>query len=709
VVPKSALVAGHTYQVLFGFFAVVKDVAGNNVSGSVNSTFTTGSSVVTTAPQVLLVEPPDGATNVAVNANVRVHFSAPVNGLTVNGNTVAVVVGGQVQVPETIFFGNNNQDVLLVMHEPFPDNTAITVTVGGVQDLAGNAVAPQTTHFTTGTGPDVTAPTVISEAPFSQQTGVPLNAVVNVEFSEPIDFGTVNGSTFAVRDNTGGSVFIGGTYGVSGDNRMITFVPTASLAAGHNYTVFLSQTGGQIADYAGNLLSGTGFTFTSSSTTDLTAPQILQLSPRDGLTQAPINTRVTLFFNKPVAAQSVLNVAQTILATGGIPQQVLVAVFNNNQEVVLTPVNPLAANTTYTISVAGIQDVAGNSMSGPVVTSFTTGSEADLVRPGVVLVDPTNNATGVETNALVRVQFSERIDPVSVTNGTIQVIVNNTGIAIPGTVTASADGLSATFVSGGLLPSTSYRVQVNTNGVTDLAGNGINGLTSNFTTGTGPDTTAPNITLVSPLNGATAVAVNAHISVVFSEAMSSVSMESNPVVVTQAGGAAVAGTLSVSADHTTMTLVPNSPLAPNSSYTVSVSGVADVSGNVAPSFSSSFSTGTATLGTRMTVLSISPSSGASNVATTTPVVVTLSAPVDVSTVNSGSIPVRINNSVLVSGSYVVSNVLNNGVVNGVVTFTPSSPLPPSSSITAVVNTNQVLDVAGNQVNGTSSTFTTGTQ
>jgi hypothetical protein len=481
------------------------------------------------------------------------------------------------------------------------------------------------------------------------------------------------------------------------------------LAAGHNYTVFLSQTGGQIADYAGNLLSGTGFTFTSSSTTDLTAPQILQLSPRDGLTQAPINTRVTLFFNKPVAAQSVLNVAQTILATGGIPQQVLVAVFNNNQEVVLTPVNPLAANTTYTISVAGIQDVAGNSMSGPVVTSFTTGSEADLVRPGVVLVDPTSNATGVETNALVRVQFSERIDPVSVTNGTIQVIVNNTGIAIPGTVTASADGLSATFVSGGLLPSTSYRVQVNTNGVTDLAGNGINGLTSNFTTGTGPDTTAPNITLVSPLNGATAVAVNAHISVVFSEAMSSVSMESNPVVVTQAGGAAVAGTLSVSADHTAMTLVPNSALAPNSSYTVSVSGVADVSGNVAPSFSSSFSTGTATLATRMTVLSISPSSGASNVATTTPVVVTLSAPVDVSTVNSGSIPVRINNSVLVSGSYVVSNVLNNGVVNGVVTFTPSSPLPPSSSITAVVNTNQVLDVAGNQVNGTSSTFTTGTQ
>jgi hypothetical protein len=308
----------------------------------------------------------------------------------------------------------------------------------------------------------------------------------------------------------------------------------------------------------------------------------------------------------------------------------------------------------------------------------------------------------VETNALMRVQFSERIDPVSVTNGTIQVIVSNTGIAIPGTVTASADGLSATFVSGGLLPSTSYRVQVNTNGITDLAGNGINGNSSSFTTGTVSDTDTPaGVIAVSPTNGATGLPLNTRISVVFSEPMSSVSMESSSIVVTQAGGAVVAGTLSVSADHTMMTLVPASPLAASSSYTVSVSGVTDLSGNMAPAFSSSFSTGTATLATRMNVLSISPLSGTTNVPTTTAVVVTFSAPVDVSTVNSGSIPVRINNSVLVSGGYTI-----NGAV---VTFTPSAPLPVSTSITVTANTNAVLDVAGNLVNGASSTFTTGTQ
>ena len=113
----------------------------------------------------------------------------------------------------------------------------MTVTVAGVQDLAGNVVVGQVTHFTTGALPAVVAPFVVAEAPFSGQTGIPLNAVVNVELNVPVDVGTVNGSTFAVRDDTAGSVFISGTYGVSADSRTVTFVPTTPLAAGH---IFLS-------------------------------------------------------------------------------------------------------------------------------------------------------------------------------------------------------------------------------------------------------------------------------------------------------------------------------------------------------------------------------------------------------------------------------------------------------------------------------------
>jgi hypothetical protein len=198
VTPRIPLVAGHTYQVLFNIFAAARDVNGNAVSGSLNYVHD-GEQHGERRRRRVQVQPPDGAVNVPVNAQVRVRFSAPVNPLTVSNNSVAVSVGGIVQVAQTIFLSNNNQDVVVVMHAPLPDNTQMTVTVAGVQDLAGNVVVGQVTHFTTGALPAVVAPFVVAEAPFSGQTGIPLNAVVNVELNVPLNVGTVNGSTLRCR------------------------------------------------------------------------------------------------------------------------------------------------------------------------------------------------------------------------------------------------------------------------------------------------------------------------------------------------------------------------------------------------------------------------------------------------------------------------------------------------------------------------------
>jgi hypothetical protein len=175
-------------------------------------------------------------------------------------------------------------------------------------------------------------------------------------------------------------------------------------------------------------------------------------------------------------------------------------------------------------------------------------------------------------------------------------------------------------------------------------------------------------------------------------------MESNPVTLTAAGGGAVAGTLSISGDHTIMTLLPNSPLTANTSYTVSVSGVADVSGNVAPAFSSSFSTGTTTLTAHPSVVSVNPANGANGVSTNI-VQISFSAPIDGTSVNSGSLPIRINNSTLVNGSYAVSG--------GVVSFAPSQPWPTNTAIFVTINSGSVLDTAGNTANFFQSSFTTG--
>lgn len=64
--------------------------------------------------------------------------------------------------------------------------TSHTVTVVG-RDLAGNALSsPATFSFTTATAPDVTPPTVVDTSPGAGDTGVSNNALLTINFSEPM-------------------------------------------------------------------------------------------------------------------------------------------------------------------------------------------------------------------------------------------------------------------------------------------------------------------------------------------------------------------------------------------------------------------------------------------------------------------------------------------------------------------------------------------
>jgi hypothetical protein len=286
----------------------------------------------------------------------------------------------------------------------------------------------------------------------------------------------------------------------------------------------------------------------------------------------------------------------------------------------------------------------------------------------------------------------------------VQVFRNNDGVFIaPTGIVVAADGLSAVW-SGPLQASTTYRVTWNGNGITDLAGNGINGNSIFFTTGQGGDTTAPVVVATSPGNGVTGVAVNARVGVEFNEALEVVGL-GEPVVVT-GGGTTVSGSVSVSGDRTVVYFTPLGLLATNTVYTVTVSGVKDVVGNVAGTVVFSFTTGASGVAdtVRPSVVSINPGNGASNIATTSPVVLTFNELVDTTTVNGSSVLVRNNNTGAVfSGTYVTNG--------GVVTFTPTLPWPGNTQVLVQVNVTGVnlTDLAGNAGNSFGASFNTGAQ
>jgi Bacterial Ig-like domain len=204
------------------------------------------------------------------------------------------------------------------------------------------------------------------------------------------------------------------------------------------------------------------------------------VSPANGLTGVPINAQVVVEFSEPVDA---LTVNQVTLSSGGAVN-VISRLSNADQTLTLVPVVPLNTNTTYTVSVTGVQDLSGNALTSASTSTFTTGAGADLTPPVVTVVSPANQAGGVPTNSVIQLQFSKRVDPLTVTTGNFLVFPQATNIPIAGTITVSADGLTATFTPNPPLdPSTNYFIEA-TGGILDLEGQQLQFLFSAFKTGT---------------------------------------------------------------------------------------------------------------------------------------------------------------------------------------------------------------------------------
>lgn len=437
--------------------------------------YTTGSGPDNTAPTVVSVSPPNGWSNVGDNAYIRLIFSKPIDPLTVNANTVVLSGGGTTAVLDSISFTNNNQSVMIVPHTPLPDSSVMTLTVSGVTDSAGNSVVQQTTQFTTGAGPDFTSPAVIAINPSPGAVNVPTNAIVTVQLSEPIDPTTVTGNGINLDYN--GS-YLPGTYSVSVDGETISFLPNAPLAPNSPMEAIL---GNGITDLAGNpCCSGSGqSTFQTGSGPSATAPQVQQVVPVNGATAIPTNSQITIQFNEPVNAAKLAGV---VLSLGTSPVLTKTVLANGNQILTLIPLSPLSPGATYTLTASGLQDLSGNPQSAPFSSTFVTGPGADLTLPNVTATSPAANASGVSIGSPIVVQFNKPVNPLTVTNSSVQVYPTNDLIPIAGSISLSSDNLNATFTPGSPLDSlTNYAIRLSST-ITDIEGQSLAAYTSNFTT-----------------------------------------------------------------------------------------------------------------------------------------------------------------------------------------------------------------------------------
>jgi methionine-rich copper-binding protein CopC len=217
---------------------------------------------------------------------------------------------------------------------------------------------------------------------------------------------------------------------------------------------------------------------------------------------------------------------------------------------------------------------------------------ADTTAPTLVSSTPVNTALNVAVNTKIKLVFNEKMD-------TLSVNVSSDPNNDLGSAAWNAAGTEASFIPPANLE-TSSEYTLNIVG-TDVAGNALAETVLKFTTAgdSNPppllDTTAPSIASSSPENGSNNVAINAKISVSFSEAMNpnSIALSVNPSV--------NLGTAIFKPENNSVEFDPLADLSGDTNYTVNVSAKDLAGNNLTGSSSFTFKTATTQDSTAPTV------------------------------------------------------------------------------------------------------------
>ncbi len=202
-----------------------------------------------------------------------------------------------------------------------------------------------------------------------------------------------------------------------------------------------------------------------------------------------------------------------------------------------------------------------------------------------------------------------------------------------------------------------------------------------------PDVVAPTVVSITPVSNTTDISITPTIRVKFSEPIKIESVNSTNVVLQNASGTKVASSLNVNGE--TVNITPSSALAYESVYTLSISGVTDVSDNSLDiAFNSSFTTKIEPDNSDKvapTVVSYTPESSAVDISVDSDIEITFSEEVNLDTLKSA----------LSLKSQSGTNVNISVVLNGEhVTVTPDSSLRAGTVYTMSVE-NSVKDLSDN--------------
>jgi methionine-rich copper-binding protein CopC len=648
--PSVDLLPGTTYTGTITVEAANTD--GIPLASEYTWTFNTGA-----APSVISVDPKDQEKGVAVNKSISAVFSEMMDGGTINTASFTLKTG-MTPVPGTVTYAE-----LTAVFKPFIPlipNTTYTATISKtVKNPQGIAITSDFVWSFTTAAPDaIVAPLVISTDPTSNAVNVGFDKVIKANFSQTMDPATINGATFLLKQ---GNTVIPGTVTYSGTTA--SFTPSSPLSSGLVYTATIT-TG--VKSSAGVALENNyAWNFTTVVSESAAAPTVTSTDPT--------NNAVNIAFNKVIKAtfSQAMDPASITAATFTLKQgNTVVAgtVTYSGNTASFTPNNPLSSGAVYTATITtGAKNTTGIALATNYVWNFTTVVSQTATAPTVTSTDPANNDTGVSLNKVIKANFSQVMDPASITGATFTLKQGNT--TVTGTVTYS--GSTASFTPNSPLSASLEYTATITTGAKNTSGTA---LASNyewtFTTGI---PVAPTVTSTDPANNATNVPLNKVIKATFSEAMDPATITGTTFTLKQ-GNTTVTGTVTYSG--TTASFTPTNPLSGNLVYTATITtGAKNTEGTaLANNYVWTFTTAAPV---PPTVTSTDPANNATNVPLNKVIKATFSEAMDPATITGTTFTLKQGNTT------VVGTVTYSGTT---ASFTPNSPLSGNLVYTATITT-----------------------
>lgn len=386
-------------------------------------------------PFIIQTVPEDGATDVATDQDILIAFSEEMNTASVNWNILPTVgIVSEVWSASVL---------LTITTAGFNQCTRYTVTVTAGQNTAGFPLVPGPAPNPWSFDTICDAPYVTATDPANNTALVPVNKVVVVDFSEPMNTGTV--TWFFDTVPTGGFVPTFSASWTNGDTRL-------TLTHGADFTdctEYMGSVDGFGQD--GNALLTGRFAPGAPNpwffTTRCAGFYITLTDPADGQQNVPLNAPIVVEFSQPADPATFL---WTLL-----PTVTLTPTWSQNNTIVsLTHTTPYPECVTHSMTISGknqtgadLQNVTG---SKPNPWTFKT----TCIPPQIVLTNPVNGATGVALAAPIIVTFSEAIVPASV-----MWTINPVGVTLTPSWSGGNTTLTLTHTTA-FAPSTTYTVHI---------------------------------------------------------------------------------------------------------------------------------------------------------------------------------------------------------------------------------------------------------